>query len=203
MPYLEICATKMPYLPIFATKMPYSHIFVSKSFVPSICDNMFDQSIYRQTRFSIDRPDFLSIKNLFHRQNRFSIDRKSVLSIKICSTNRKSVLLNLIMSMQFCPININHVIVQFGNAQSYLIFVLFSPQTKFLAQFFSTQKRVNSDKTDFATKQRKSHKREILQQNSIKCDKTSKIVHIIYFVHNILIQNKMYKKLREISNSSS
>ena len=41
---------------------------------------------------------------------------------------------------------------------------------------------MNRDKTDFATKQRKSHKREILQQNSIKCNKTSKIVHIIYFV---------------------
>ena len=64
---------------------------------------------------------------------------------------------------------------------SYFIFVLFSPQVKFFAQFFSTPKRVNRDKTDFATKQRKSHKREILQQNSIKCDKTSKIVHIIYF----------------------
>ena len=46
---------------------------------------------------------------------------------------------------------------------------------------FSTPKFVNHDKTDFATKQRKSHKRKILQQNSIKCDKTSKIVHIIYF----------------------
>ena len=51
----------------------------------------------------------------------------------------------------------------------YLIFVLFSPQTKFLAQFFSTPKRANSDKTDFATKQRKLHKREILQQNIKNC----------------------------------
>ena len=65
-------------------------------------------------------------------------------------------------------------------AKSYLIFVLISPQTKFLAQFFSTPKRVNSDKTDFATKQRKLHKREILQQNSIKCDKTT-IIHYIAF----------------------
>ena len=46
---------------------------------------------------------------------------------------------------------------------AYLIFVFFSPQTQFLVKFFSTQKRVNRDKTDFATKQRKSHKREILQ----------------------------------------
>ena len=38
--------------------------------------------------------------------------------------------------------------------QSYLIFVIFSPQAQFLAQFFSMQKRVNCDKTDFATKQR-------------------------------------------------
>ena len=30
---------------------------------------------------------------------------------------------------------------------TYLIFVLFSPQTKFLAQFFFTSKNVNSDKT--------------------------------------------------------
>ena len=62
---------------------------------------------------------------------------------------------------------------------AYLIFVLFSPQTQFLAQFLSTPKRVNHDKTDFATKQCKSHKREILKQNSIKCYKTSKIVHIM------------------------
>ena len=45
---------------------------------------------------------------------------------KMCSTNRKSVLLNLIISMQFCPIN-----------------------TK-----INTKKRVNRDKTDFATKLR-------------------------------------------------
>ena len=46
-------------------------------------------------------------------------------------------------------------------ATPYLIFVLFSPQTNFLIQLFSTPKRVNSDKTDFATKQRKSLKRDI------------------------------------------
>ena len=51
-----------------------------------------------------------------------------------------------------------------------------------MAQFFSTPKRVNRDKKGFATKQRKLHKREILQQNSIKCDKTSQIVHNIHFV---------------------
>ena len=38
---------------------------------------------------------------------------------------------------------------------TYMIFVLFSPQAQFFAHFFSTQKRVNRDKTDFATKQRK------------------------------------------------
>ena len=42
--------------------------------------------------------------------------------------------------------------------QAYLIFVIFSPRAQFLAQFFSTQKRVNRDKTDFATKQRKWQK---------------------------------------------
>ena len=49
----------------------------------------------------------------------------------------------------------------------------------FLAQFFSMPMRVNRDKMDFETKQSKSHKRKILQQNSIKCDKTSKNVHIM------------------------
>ena len=33
-----------------------------------------------------------------------------------------------------------------------LIFVIFSPHRKKLAQFLSTQKCVNCDKTDFATK---------------------------------------------------
>ena len=73
-----------------------------------------------------------------------------------------------------CPLSLGALSCHFRSWiwQSYLIFVLFSPHTKFLAQFFSTPKRVNSNKTDFATKQRKSHKREILQQNSIRCDKT-------------------------------
>ena len=39
--------------------------------------------------------------------------------------------------------------------QTCLIFVFFSPQAQLLVKFFSTQKRVNRDKTDFATKQRK------------------------------------------------
>ena len=73
-------------------------------------------------------------------------------------------------------LNLWHFLGHFLSYFSYLIFVLFSPQTKFLAQFFSTSMRVNRDKTDFATKQSNSHKRDILQQNSIKCDKTSKIV---------------------------
>ena len=34
--------------------------------------------------------------------------------------------------------------------ESYLIFFLFSPQAQFLNNFFSTQKRVNRDKIDFA-----------------------------------------------------
>ena len=44
---------------------------------------------------------------------------------------------------------------------------------------------VNRDKKDFATKQSNLHKREMLQQNSIKCDKTSKIVHIMTDVPHI------------------
>ena len=45
------------------------------------------------------------------------------------------------MSMQFCPININHVIVQFGNAYCLVCAV-------------TTKKHVNCDKTGFATKLR-------------------------------------------------
>ena len=41
-----------------------------------------------------------------------------------------------------------------------------------LAKFFSTQKRVNRTKTDFATKQRKLQKQLIWQQNIVKCNKT-------------------------------
>ena len=48
------------------------------------------------------------------------------------------------------------VIVMMGDA--YLIFVIFSPRAQFFAKFFSTQKRVNRTKTDFATKQRKLQK---------------------------------------------
>ena len=46
--------------------------------------------------------------------------------------------------------------ISHGILDTYMIFVLFSPRAQFFAQFFSTQKRVNRDKTDFATKQRKS-----------------------------------------------
>ena len=42
----------------------------------------------------------------------------------------------------------------------YLIFVIFSPHTQFLVNFFSTQKRVNRDKTD-------------LRQKCVNCDKTN------------------------------
>ena len=61
----------------------------------------------------------------------------------------------------------------------------FSPQTEFLVQFFSTQKRVNHDQIDSETKQRK------WQQNRF-CDKTAWIVtnqichhisHVEKFLH--------------------
>ena len=55
---------------------------------------------------------------------------------------------------------------------TYMIFVLFSPQTQFLAQFFSTQKRVNHSKK-ISTKQRKSPKtwffNSLMRQNTINC----------------------------------
>ena len=42
---------------------------------------------------------------------------------------------------------------------------LFSPQAQFLVQLFSTQKRVNRDKTDFATKQRKLRQNSVMWRN--------------------------------------
>ena len=45
------------------------------------------------------------------------------------------------------------------------ICLLFSPQAQFLVQFFSTQKRVNHDKTDFATKQRKLRQNSVMWRN--------------------------------------
>ena len=47
-----------------------------------------------------------------------------------------------------------------------LIFVIFSPHRKFLDKFFSTQKCVNYDKTDFATKF-VFDKTDFFQENSI------------------------------------
>ena len=52
---------------------------------------------------------------------------------------------------------------------SYLSFFLHGHN--FLAQFFSTQKRVNCDKTDFATKQGKLQKRSDFATKQWKCDK--------------------------------
>ena len=51
---------------------------------------------------------------------------------------------------------------------TYLIFVIFSPPIQFLAQFFSTQKRVNRDKTDFATKQRESPQNRFCKKKQVK-----------------------------------
>ena len=49
-----------------------------------------------------------------------------------------------------------------GHPTAYLIFFIFSPQGQFLVKFFSLQKRVNCDKTDFAIKQSKSPKNDKL-----------------------------------------
>ena len=72
--------------------------------------------------------------------------------------------------------DINKTILLFNNINipiyPYIIFVLFSPQTQFLAQFFSTQKRVNHSKK-ISTKQRKSPKtwffNSLMRQNTINC----------------------------------
>ena len=48
----------------------------------------------------------------------------------------------------------------------YLIFVIFSPHTQSLVKFFSTQKCVNRNKTDFATKRRKSQQNQFLDKTA-------------------------------------
>ena len=66
---------------------------------------------------------------------------------------------------------------------SYMIFVLFSPQTQFLDKFFSTQKRVNRNKK-FLTKQRKSSKNwfynSLMQQNTINCTHNFSKLEILF-----------------------
>ena len=76
------------------------------------------------------------------------------------------------------------------NVPAYLIFVNFSPQTLFLAKFFSTQKRVNR-KINFATKQRKLPKKKTnfpskqckRQQNTINCRKNEGDFRILHICH--------------------
>ena len=53
---------------------------------------------------------------------------------------------------------------------SYLIFVIFSPRVQFLAQFFSTQKRVNRTKK-ISRQNSVTCKKLILQQNIAICSK--------------------------------
>ena len=48
-----------------------------------------------------------------------------------------------------------------NQAWPYLIFVIFFPHTQFFVNFFSTQKRVNRGKIDFATKLQKSPKNQL------------------------------------------
>ena len=50
---------------------------------------------------------------------------------------------------------------------SYLIFVIFSPRAQFLAQFFSTQKRVNRAKTNFAKNSVNRHKTDFTTKNRV------------------------------------
>ena len=57
------------------------------------------------------------------------------------------------MNCQFQQFNVRF------NVFAYLIFVIFSPPIQFSPQFFSTQKRVNRNKTDYA-------------KNSVNCHKT-------------------------------
>ena len=50
---------------------------------------------------------------------------------------------------------------------AYLIFVIFSPPIQFLAQFLSTQKRVNRDKTDYTKNSVNCHKTDFTTKNRI------------------------------------
>ena len=59
-------------------------------------------------------------KSVLSRFTRFGVEKNWANNF-VCGEKRTNIryaynLLNLIMCMQFCPININHVIVQFGNA---------------------------------------------------------------------------------------
>ena len=66
-----------------------------------------------------------------------------------------------------------------GN-NSHLIFVIF-PWAQVLAHFFSTQKRVNRDRTDFAEKNSVNCKQQILQQNSENATHSvQKITHMTF-----------------------
>ena len=59
---------------------------------------------------------------------------------------------------------------------------LFSPQAQFLVQLFSTQKRVNRNKTDFATKQRKLRQNRFCNKKMLVCS-CGEVCHVETFLH--------------------
>ena len=59
---------------------------------------------------------------------------------------------------------------------------LFSPQAQFLVQLFSTQKRVNRNKTDFATKQRKVRQNRFCNKKMLVCS-CGEVCHVETFLH--------------------
>ena len=85
----------------------------------------------------------------------------------------KTFLLQSLHKSYNCP-RLTEDLIKITMLSAYLIFVFFPPQAQFLAQLFSTQKCVNRDKTDIATKQRK------LRQNKF-CNKTTIYILHIYF----------------------
>ena len=58
----------------------------------------------------------------------------------------------------------------------------FSPQAQFLVQLFSTQKRVNRDKTDFATKQHKLRQNRYCNKRMVVCS-CGEVCHVETFLH--------------------
>ena len=66
--------------------------------------------------------------------------------------------------------------------KTYLIFVLFSPHTQFLVKIFSTQKRVNRNKTDFTTKQRKLRQTRFCNKKMSVCS-CGEVCHVETFLH--------------------
>ena len=98
--------------------------------------------------FNADVPSFSAEAILFDKN--FDI---SQIEMELCrSTESISMSMSQLLGIKLQKLTkIYQLLCLLSSRRIYLIFVLFSPRR----QFFSTQKCVNHDKTDFATKVRK------------------------------------------------